>query len=113
MDLNCEHTNSQLTFRELESLPSALLSVLFALLDSRIARDQASVFQGWPKVSIEFEQSSGNAVPDCPGLSRWAAATHIDHEVKLVRCFRQLQWLTDDHAQRFVPKIALEGFAVD
>src|SRR5881227_2060188 len=62
--------NSQFSspLRELESLARALLSVLLAFLDPRIARDQARMFQGRPHVAVVLNQSSGNSVTNRAGL---------------------------------------------
>jgi hypothetical protein len=43
-----------LSFRELKTLASALLAILLALFDARVARDQTGLLQGGTKVSIEF-----------------------------------------------------------
>src|SRR5258708_3597503 len=65
---------SNLSFRELESLARALLAVLLAFLDPRIARDQACVFQGRPQVAVVLNQSARNSVTNRTGLARWPAA---------------------------------------
>ena len=98
---------------KLEAFPCALLSVLLAFLDSGIASDQASVFERRPQVGIEFEQGSSYAVTNGSGLSRWTTAAHVDYQIKLVRGFRQLQRLANDHAQRFVGKIPVERLVIN
>src|SRR4026209_2776182 len=73
-----------LTFRKLESLSCALLSVLLAFLNTRITRHQARMFERGTKVGIEREQRSRDAVPDRARLSRWATTGDVDDEVKFV-----------------------------
>src|SRR5712692_11879227 len=60
---------SKLSLRELESLARALLSILLAFLDPRIARDQARMFQGRPQVAVVLNQGSGNSMTNRPGLA--------------------------------------------
>jgi hypothetical protein len=104
---------NNLSFRKLESFPSTLLSVLFAFLDSRIARHKTGVFESRTKVGIEFEQRSRDAVSDRSGLARRTTAGDVDNQIKLVRGFSQLQGLTDDHSQRFVGKVSIERFVIN
>src|SRR5215470_7561312 len=101
-----------LSLRKLEAFPSALLSVLLALLDTRISRYQTGVFEGRTQVSIVLEQSSGDAVPDRASLSCRAASGHVDNQIKLACRFGQLQRLPNDHAQGFVGEIALKRLTV-
>ena len=79
-----------LSLRKLEPFARALLPVLLALLDARIARHETCMFERWTKVGIELEQCSCNAVPDRSRLARWTTTAHVDDEVKLVRGFSQL-----------------------
>ena len=79
-----------LSLRKLETLARALLPVLLALFDPRIARHEARMFERWTKVGVELEQGSRNAVPDRSRLARWTTAAHVNDEVKLVRGFSQL-----------------------
>src|SRR6185503_121565 len=102
-----------LSFRELEPLPSSLLFVLLAFLDSRIARHESSVFERRTKVGIVFEQCSRDAVPDRARLSCWTTTGNVDDEIELVRGLSQLQRLTNDHSQCFVWKIPIERFVVN
>src|SRR5688572_1914584 len=102
-----------LPLRELEAFSSALLSVLLAFLDSGIAGDQTGVFERLPQVAIILEQRASDAVTNRSRLARRAAAGDVDDEVELVGRFRQLQRLANDHAQRFVGEIPVEGFVID
>jgi len=47
------------------------------------------------------------------GLSGWPTASDVYKDVKLVRCLRQIQRLSNNHPQRLVRKIRFEGFPVD
>src|SRR5712692_4180220 len=91
---------SKLSLRELESLARALLSVLLAFLDPRIARDQARVFQCRPQVAVVFNQSSRNSMANRACLARRSAAGNVDEHIKLAGRFGQLQRLPNDHPQR-------------
>ena len=79
-----------LSFRKLETLPRALLSVLLALFDPWIASHQTCMFEGWTKVGIKLEQRSRDAVPDRARLARRTTTSNIDDEVKFVRGLSQL-----------------------
>src|SRR5216684_2639017 len=107
--------NSQFSssLRELESLARALLSVLLAFLDPRIARDQSRVFQGRPQVAVVLNQSSRNSVTNRSGLARWSAAGNVDQHVELGCRLSQLHRLTNDHPQRLVRKIHIERSAIN
>jgi hypothetical protein len=102
-----------LTLRKLESFPSTLLSVLFAFLDSRIARYKTGMFESRTKVGVEFEQRSSDTVSDRSCLARRPTAGDVDNQIKLVRGFSQLQGLTNDHSQRFVGKVSIERLVVN
>ena len=97
----------------MEALARALLSVLLALLDARIARNQARLFQGRPQIAVVFDQCSRDAVTNRAGLPLRAAARYVDHYVELIRRLSQLQRLANDHPQRFVRKIRFEGLAIN
>src|SRR5688572_16786979 len=102
-----------LPLRELEAFSSALLSVLLAFLDSGIAGDQTGVFKRLPQVAIILEQRASDAVTNRSRLAGRAAARDVDDEVELVRRFRQLQRLANDHAQRFIWEIPVERLVID
>jgi len=102
-----------LSLRKLETFPRALLPVLLALFDARVSRNETSTLERGTKVGIVFEQSSRDAVTDRTRLARRTTASYVDDEIKLVRSFRQLQWLTNDHPQRFVREVALERLMID
>src|SRR6266849_1923232 len=102
-----------LSFRELEPLARALLSVLLAFLDPRIARDQSRVFQCRPQVAVVLNQSTRNSVTNRAGLARRSATCDVDEHIELACRLSQLHRLTNDHAQSFVRKIHIERSAID
>src|SRR5712691_3422149 len=104
---------SKLSLRELESLARALLSVLLAFLDPRIARDQSRVLQCRPQVAIVLNQSSCDSVANRAGLACRSAAGDVDEHDELVCRLRQLHRLTNDHPQRLVRKVYVERSAID
>src|SRR5713226_6809421 len=104
---------SKLSLRELEALARALLSVLLAFLDPRIARDQSRVFQGRPQVAVVLNQSSRNSVTNRSGLARWSAAGNVHQHVELGCRLSQLHRLTNDHPQGLVRKIHIERSAIN
>ena len=89
------------------------MSVLFAFLDSRIARYKTGVFKSRTEIGIVFEQCSRDAVSDCSGLARWTTASDVDNQIKLVRGFSQLEGLTDNHSQRFFGIVSVERLVVN
>src|ERR1044071_1819758 len=102
-----------LSLRKPEPFPSALLSVLFPFLDSRVAGYKTGVFESRTKIGVEFEQCSSDAVSDRSSLARRTTASDVDNQIKLVRGFSQLQGLTNDHPQRFVGEVSIERFVIN
>jgi hypothetical protein len=102
-----------LSLRELEALARALLAIFLALFDAGIARDQTRLLQHRTKVSIEFHQRAGNAMPNRARLARRATAANINQQVKLGSRLSQLQRLTDDHPQCLVREVLIERLAID
>src|SRR5258706_1031031 len=102
-----------LSLRELETLARALLSVLLAFFNTRIAGNQSGLLQSGPQVAVIFNQGACNAVANRPCLTGRAAAGHVDQHVELGRGFRQVKRLTNNHPVCFVGKVRLESFSVD
>src|SRR3954464_4704315 len=63
-----------LPFAELEALARALLSVLLAFLDARVARQEAFLLQSRPQFEVVFHQRPRNAQAQRSGLAGDAAA---------------------------------------
>src|SRR5882762_11246751 len=74
------HTSS---FRKLEALAGAFLSILLTFFDSRVARDQAGLFQWGSQISIVFKQRARNTVADSARLSCRSTTTNINQNIKL------------------------------
>ena len=89
------------------------MSVLLAFLDSGIASDQTGMLKCWSQVNIILEQGARDAVTNSAGLTRWTTAGDVDEQIKLVRRLSQLQWLTNDHAERFVGEVPVESLVID
>src|SRR5262245_27472796 len=102
-----------LTFRELESLTRALLTVLFTLFGAGISREQAGLLELLPQLGVELEQRARDAVTHRAGLTGHPAAVDIDQHVEFVDRVGQLQRLADDHAKSFILEIRIESGAID
>lgn len=99
---------NDLSFRELESLASALLAILLAFFDSRVARDKTGLLQASAKFGIEFYKRPRDAVTNCARLSCKTASIDIDQNVEFADRIGQVKRLTDDHAMHLVLKIVLK-----
>src|SRR6188472_3441603 len=104
--------SGKLSLRKLEAFAGALLAVLLAFLDARVARNQARAFERRSQIGVRLEQRARDAVANSACLSRRAAAGDVDYQVKLAGGFGQLQRLPNDHAQRLVWEVTLKRFAV-
>src|SRR5258706_14408410 len=102
-----------LPLRELEALARALLSVLLAFFNTRIAGNQSGLLQSGPQVDVIFNQAACDAVANRSCLTGRATAGHVDQHVELGRGFRQVKRLTNNHPVCFVGKVRLESFSVD
>src|SRR5215212_7030885 len=76
--------DNRLALRELRALPGLLQAGLLALLDARVAREEAAALELGAKVRVGVDQRARNAVPQGAGLSRDAAAVHAGHDVDLL-----------------------------
>src|SRR5205085_11432141 len=74
-----------LAFRELDALARALLPVLLALLDARVACDEARLLQGWAQFGVNFHAHASDAMAHRAGLPGGAAARNVDEDVELRR----------------------------
>jgi len=105
--------SSDLPFRELEAFARALLAILLAFLNTRIASDQSRLLQCRAKVRVEFEQCAGDSVSNGSGLARRASTFDVNQNVKLGSRFSQLQRLTDDHPQSLIGEVTIERLPVN
>jgi len=108
-----ENPMAKLPLGKLKAFPSTLLSVLLSFLDARIARYQSRLLQGRTKISIKLQKSAGYAVANRTRLSSRSAARHVDEQIKLIDCLRQLQWLANDHSQSLVGEIPVKRLAIN
>src|SRR4051794_5690963 len=90
-----------LAFAELEALARALLPVLLALLDARVARQEAFLLQLRPELQVVLDQGAGDAEAQRAGLAGDAAAGDRRQHVELVRRFGQRERALDLGAERF------------
>jgi hypothetical protein len=111
--LNSERKSAKLSLRELEALARTLLSVLFAFLNTRIARNQSCLLQCRPQVGVVFHQGAGDAVANRAGLARWPTARDINQHIKLAGRLRQVKRLANDHTVCFVGKVRLKRLMVN
>src|SRR5215213_3982622 len=102
-----------LAFRELEALARALLAVLLAFLGAGVAGDEAGVLERGAEVGVELHQRARDAVAHGAGLAGRAAARDVDDDVELAGGVGERQRLADDHAERLVGEVLVEGLAVD
>src|SRR4029079_2592996 len=90
-----------LTFTELEALARALLSVLLALLDPRVARQEAFFLQPRPQLEVVLHERARDAEAERAVLSGDAAARDGREDVELIRRFGDGQRLLDLGTVRF------------
>src|SRR5690242_4836777 len=70
-----------LALAELRALARLLQSGLLALLDARVARQEAAALELAAQVGIGLEQRAADAVAQRAGLGRDPAAVHAGHDV--------------------------------
>jgi hypothetical protein len=103
----------ELSLRELEALARALLTVLLALFDARIAGHQTGVLERGAKIVVVFEQRARNAMTHGARLSGRSSARYVNDDVEFARGIGKIQRLADDHPESLIREILLEGLAVD
>src|SRR5262245_29207381 len=104
---------SLLAFAELEALARALLSVLLAFLDPRVARQEAFLLQLRPELDVVLDEGARDAEAQRAGLAGDAAAGDRGQHVELVGRFGHGQRSLDLGAERFGGEGLLDGLAVD
>src|SRR5262245_3186220 len=101
------------TFTELEALARTLLPVLLALLDARVARQEAFFLELRPQFDVVFDERARDAEAERAGLAGNAAAGDRREHVKLIGRFGHGQWPLDLGAKRFGWKGLFDGFVID
>lgn len=93
----------------LRSLAGAQQSVFLPLFDPRVARQQAGRLEHGLELSIELDESPGDAQPDGLGLALGPAAADPEEQVELVRRLREEKRLADDDLVGVQLEIITEG----
>src|SRR5574341_1367480 len=87
------------TLAELEPGAGALLSVLLALLDARVARQEAGLLELDAQLGVVLAERSRDRVSDGARLGGHAAAVDRGYDVELVVRLRHRERLLDDLLQ--------------
>src|SRR5690606_10999648 len=91
-----------------------LVETDFLTLDfTRIAGNQTRLLERRLGRFVIVDQSAGNAVTHCAGLTAFATAMHIDMEVERLEMAGEHQRLTHDHAAGFTGEILVDRLAID
>src|SRR4029079_9205839 len=101
-----------LSLTALEPLARSFLSVLLALLDARIARQEARLLQPLPQLDVVLNQRARDPKPQRAGLSCDAAARDGREHIELVRGFGDCERLLDLGAERFGGEGLFERLAI-
>src|SRR5687768_9236505 len=102
-----------LPFAELEALARALLPVLLALLDPRVAGQEAFFLEPRPQLEVVLHERARDAEAQRAGLPGDAAAGDRRQHVELVRRFGDGQRLFDLVAMRFGGEGVFERLVID
>ena len=95
----CAKGTMFLSLRELRSATSGLETVLLSLLHTRVAGQEAGGLQSGTIVSIGSQQSAGNTVTDCAGLTGDTAACNVGDDVELTGGAGNAEGLVHDELQ--------------
>src|SRR3954470_17827780 len=102
-----------LPFAELEALARALLPVLLAFLDARVARQEPFLLEPRPELEVVLDQRARDAEAQRPRLPGDAAARDRGQHVELVSRLGDGERLLDLVAVGFGGEGLLERLAVD
>jgi hypothetical protein len=102
-----------LTLRELEPLTCAFLTVLLALVLTRIARKKTCLLERAAQFGVEFDECASDTEANRPSLTRDTAAVSKNQYVETIRHFDRAQSLQNRDPSRFGREIILEGAAID
>src|SRR5205823_7106303 len=96
------HSSSlPLPFAELETLARPLLPVLLALLDTRVARQEAFLLEPRPQLEVVLNQRARDAEAQRASLASNADARNRSEHVELIGRFGNEQRLFDPGTERF------------
>src|SRR5918997_1737960 len=104
---------SALALGELRPLAGLLEPGLLALLDARIAREEAAALELRAQVRVRVDECARDAVAQGAGLGGHAAAVELGHDVHAVLVAHGLERLADVALQREAREVLLERAAVD
>src|SRR6516164_2317433 len=102
-----------LSFTELEALARALLAVLLAFLDARVARQEALFLELRTQLDVVFHERARDAEPERAGLPGDASARDRREHVELVGRLGYGQRPLDLGAKRFGGEGLFDGFVID
>src|SRR5215471_5451122 len=102
-----------LTLGELEPLAGALLTVLLALMTTRVASQEAEFLEFSAQFRVELHQCTGNPQTGSARLARDTAAACQNHNVKLVQGLGGSQRLPDRGARRLGREVVLKRAIVN
>src|SRR5688572_28466399 len=91
-----------LTLAELEAAPRALLSVLLALLDARVAGEEPRLLEPLAQLEVELAQGLRDPVAQRAGLGGRPASLHVGAHVELLDHLRHREGLLGEHLQGLV-----------
>src|SRR6188472_2392515 len=103
----------RLTLAELRTLARLLEAGLLALLDARVARQEAAALELAAQVGVGLEQRATDAVAQRAGLGGHAAAVHPRDDVHPALIADRLERLADRALERVAGEDVLERAAVD
>src|SRR5574339_1184229 len=109
----CRPSCLPLPFAELEALARPLLSVLLALLDARVARQESRLLQPLPQFDVVLDERPCDAEPEGAGLAGDAAAGDRREHVEFIGRFGDGQRLLDLGAERLGGEGLLDRLAID
>ena len=97
---------AQSALAELRGTAGGLEAVLFTFLHPRIAGQETGFLQGSTEIRIRLAKSTADAMPDGTGLTRQAAAIHVDQDIKSVAAGKN-QRLPNGHLKRLQSEILI------
>ena len=106
-------TKQTLTFGELESLASAFLAILLALVLARVAGQKTELLEPGSQLQIELAQRTGDSMSGGAGLTGNTSAIDAHQDVEFIGRLGRQQRLAHGGAGGFGGEVILEGPAID
>jgi len=101
-----------LPLRELESLASALLAVLFTLVRARVARQESGFLEAGTEFRVELHEGAGDSQSGCARLANIPAAIGKNQNIKLFGRLGRQQRLAHHRPRRLGGEICVEWATV-